>query len=93
MNKLVHIFILSCKRATFLIEKSQARRLGLIDRIQLRFHLKLCDGCGRYQKQSLFIENLLKGDQKDLSKMAGLQLSDKSKELIQRAIEENLKKK
>jgi len=91
--KLMHILILSCKKATFLIEKSQAHPLGLIDRLQLKLHLKLCDGCFRYQKQSLFIENLLKNDQKDLSNISGLKLSDKSKELIQKAIEENLKKK
>lgn len=93
MKKLIHLLVLSCKKATFLIEKSQAKPLGFIDRMQLSIHLKLCDGCLRYQKQSLFIEGLLKMDQKDLSTLSGLTLSDKSKELIQRTIEENLRKK
>lgn len=92
-TKLLHILVLSCKRATFLIEKSHGRRLGLIDRFQLKIHLKLCDGCVRYQKQSLFIENLLINDPKNVSNLSDLKLSEKSKELIQKAIEENLKKK
>ncbi|HOZ86689.1 MAG TPA: hypothetical protein PL029_02975 [Bacteroidia bacterium] len=91
-KKLMHILILSCRKATLLIEKSQAMPLGIIDKLQLRVHLKLCDGCNQYQKQSLFIEDLLRKDTKNFSDPDKLKLSEKSKSLIQKVIEENLKK-
>lgn len=92
-NRLIHIFVLSCRRATLLIEKSQSKKLGPIQRMQLSFHLKLCDGCLQYQEQSKFIEDLLQKDHDTLSKLSGMKLSDKSKELIQKAINEKFKKK
>lgn len=89
----MHLAILSCKKATFLIEKSQVRRLSLLQRLQLKVHLKICDGCFNYQKQSLFIEGLLKSEPADFSNAAQFKLSEKTKSLIQKTIENNLKKK
>lgn len=89
----MHLAILSCKKATFLIEKSQVRRLSLLQRLQLKVHLKICDGCFNYQKQSLFIEGVLKSGYADFSNTAEFKLSEKSKSLIQKTIEDKLKKK
>lgn len=93
MKTLTHIIVLSCRKATMLIEKSQTGRINPIRRLQLYFHLKMCDGCLRYQKQSSFVENLLKNDHDTLSKISNLELSLKSKDFIQKAIEEKFKKK
>ena len=89
----MHLAILSCKKATFLIEKSQVRRLSFLQRLQLKMHLKICDGCFNYQRQSRLIEGLLKSAHTDFSTPTGFKLSEKSKSLIQKKIEENLKKK
>lgn len=93
MSKLTHIFVLSCKKATLLIEKSNGSALNPLQRVQLALHLKICDGCLNYQKQSRIIEELLKNDPTTLTGFSGLKLSDKSKELIQRAIDEKTRKK
>ncbi len=92
MKTLMHIFVLSCKKATLLIEKKQAGPLNPLLRLQLFVHLKICDGCLNYEKQSRVIETLLKNDYNTLEKLPGLQLSEKSKALIQKSIEEKIKK-
>lgn len=92
MKKLTHLAILSCKKATLLIEKQQVQRLNPIRRAQLFMHLKICDGCFQYQQQSLLIEKLLKEKNHTLSQLSELSLSDKSKALIQKLIDEKMKK-
>ncbi len=93
MKSLMHIVILSCKRATFYIEKSHAKRLSFIERVQLRMHLAICDKCAEYKKQSALIEAALKSHQRKVIPSMDLKLSDNFKRLIQSQINENLKKK
>lgn len=87
----MNIIILSCRKATFLIEKGQNNSLSLLDKLQLNMHLKICDKCSTYKKQSLFIEKSLKVNHQNLSNPANFKLSDTSKIRIQKTIEENLK--
>jgi hypothetical protein len=91
MKKLMNIIVLSCKKATLLIEKNHIEPLSLINRVQLMMHLKMCDKCSKYQKQSVLIENVLTGRKQNFSNPANFKLSDLSKTRIQKAIEENLK--
>lgn len=51
--------LLTCKKATLLIEKQQNSRLNMAENIQLRLHLLICKACQRYRKQSLLIEQWL----------------------------------
>lgn len=92
-KRLVHILVLSCKTATLLIEKAQRQKLGPLRRLQLSMHLRICDGCLRYQQQSRLIEQVLNDEHDVLSRLSGAHLSPKSKSLIQNAIELKLKKK
>ena len=46
---------LSCKRATFLLSKKEEGKLTLIEKTQLKFHLRLCDFCTRFEKQTKFL--------------------------------------
>lgn len=55
----MNAFMISCDRATLLIEKKISSRLTLGEKFQLRFHTMMCDACRRYEKQSAFIEQLL----------------------------------
>jgi len=92
MKKLTHLIVLSCQKATLLIEKGHAAPLPWLQRLQLQWHLRICDGCLQYQKQSLLLDAAMKRQLQSLVNPSGLRLSDKTKELIQRAIDENSKK-
>lgn len=92
MKKLMNLMVLSCHKATFLIEKSYDKPLSFIDKLQLSIHLKICDKCAGYQKQSLLIERVIKSNRQQISNTSDFKLSNDSKTRIQRAMEENSKK-
>lgn len=76
MRRLMDAVMLHCRKATFLIEKSNDAPLGLIEKAQLNMHLSMCRGCRNYLKQNRFIERLLKrhvqsriGPPRDTSKL------------------------
>lgn len=91
MKKLMHLIVLSCQKATLLIEKSHNKPLTYFDRIQLKVHLKICDKCSQYQKQSLIIENIIKNTTPNRLFPSNNKLSDTSKIRIQKAMEEKMK--
>lgn len=43
--------MISCRRATQLISEQQERKLTWRERLNLYWHLKMCNGCHRFQKQ------------------------------------------
>lgn len=51
--------MLSCKKATALMEKQSLLGLSLKEKFRLRLHIKMCDGCTAYQKQSIMIDEFL----------------------------------
>lgn len=51
--------MLSCKKATGLIEKKALIGLSWKENLRLRMHTTMCDGCTAYQKQSLLLDRLL----------------------------------
>lgn len=59
MKKIVHLFILSCKKATELIDKKSLVHLSLKEKLQLHLHKSICDACTAYEKQSKEIDLLL----------------------------------
>ncbi|MBV8032809.1 MAG: zf-HC2 domain-containing protein [Betaproteobacteria bacterium] len=52
--------MLSCKEATSLASQRLDRRLGLLERLSLRLHLAVCDGCSRVAKQFAFLRTAVK---------------------------------
>jgi hypothetical protein len=60
MKKIMHLLMLSCKKATELIEKKSLVGLSFRENFQLRIHKSMCDACSAYEKQSLKIDELLK---------------------------------
>ena len=40
-----------CKHATTLMSQGQDRQLTATERLRLRFHLVICNGCNNYNKQ------------------------------------------
>jgi putative zinc finger protein len=50
---------LSCKEATSLVSQGLDRRLGFAERVVLRMHLLLCDGCTNFSKQVAFLRKAM----------------------------------
>jgi len=61
-KKIVHIIILSCKTATRLIEKKLHTKLSIRENVQLKWHKSVCDACTIYEKQVVFLDEVLKHD-------------------------------
>jgi hypothetical protein len=59
MKRMMNRLILSCKRATELIEKKFEVRLNTRKNVQLYMHTRLCTACNTYQKQSKQLDNAL----------------------------------
>jgi len=51
--------MISCKKATELIEKEEVVKLPVMEKLQLRFHLYLCKACSTYKSQSKLINTFL----------------------------------
>ncbi len=59
MKKLMNVFMLSCKKATELIEKKLCFKLNIVESVQLLVHTSMCHACKTYEKQSKVIDNVL----------------------------------
>ncbi|SHF09995.1 hypothetical protein [Pedobacter caeni] len=64
-KKIIHLILLSCKKATELIEKKSLFGLSWIEKTQLRLHTNVCDGCTIYQQQSILLDEAVKGQFKN----------------------------
>jgi hypothetical protein len=51
--------MLSCQKASALIDKKSVLGLSLIEKVQLTMHTRMCDVCSAYQKQSRFIDKAI----------------------------------
>lgn len=53
----MHILLLSCYKATELIEKKMHFKLSGKESFQLKIHKSMCKACSNYEKQNVIIEN------------------------------------
>jgi predicted anti-sigma-YlaC factor YlaD len=49
--------MMNCKQATQLMSQELDRSLSWHERMALRFHVMMCDGCTNFRKQMAFIRN------------------------------------
>lgn len=56
--------MLSCQKATELMEKKDIVGINWLERFQLLMHVKMCAICERYEKQRALIDNLIKNNSK-----------------------------
>lgn len=84
MKKLMTILLLSCKKATELIEKKLYFGLSLREKAQLYMHSSMCDTCKSWQVQSHIIDQSLKHqiNSRELVIDYTEKLSNEKKELI-----------
>jgi len=47
--------MLSCKEASRLVSQGLDRKLGFGERVALRVHLAICDGCTNFKDQVAFL--------------------------------------
>ena len=47
--------ILTCKEVSRLVSQGLDRRLGWFERVRLRLHLAICDGCANFSRQTQFL--------------------------------------
>jgi predicted anti-sigma-YlaC factor YlaD len=52
--------MLSCKQAAQLASQGLDRRLGFLERVGLRVHLAICDGCTNFSRQVAFLRRAMK---------------------------------
>jgi len=52
--------LISCKRATELIELREVDSIGFLQKIKLKFHLMMCSVCKTYEEQSILITEAFK---------------------------------
>ena len=45
----------SCKEVSHLVSQGLDRRLGFGERLRLRVHLAICDGCANFKRQMDFL--------------------------------------
>jgi predicted anti-sigma-YlaC factor YlaD len=51
--------ILSCKEAARLVSQGLDRKLGFGERVMLRVHLTICDGCTNFKDQVAFLRKAM----------------------------------
>lgn len=57
---LMNSLMLSCVKATQLMELKEHASLGLIKSFQLQMHTAMCSGCRNYMKQTKLVDELLR---------------------------------
>jgi hypothetical protein len=55
----MNVLMLSCKKATELMEKEIHFKLSILEKVQLRMHTKMCAACNAYQKNNVILEKSL----------------------------------
>lgn len=89
MKKLMNIFLLSCKKATELIEKREILPLSTTEKVQLKLHTSMCNACKAYEKQSKTIDEALSEWLKKKEKKEDKGLSGQAKSNIINKLKEN----
>lgn len=79
MRKLMNFLMLSCKKASELVDKRTVVNLSMKENMLLHMHTAMCNGCKTYQKQSKILDELLKqhllnGDEKGIPQIINNEL-------------------
>ncbi|BCM25266.1 zf-HC2 domain-containing protein [Methyloradius palustris] len=81
------MILLSCKQASILVSTSLDRSLSLRERVSLRLHLTICDGCTRFSQQLHAIRVFLRKRVSVIEADTELHLSKDAKIRIAEAIQ------
>jgi 5,10-methylenetetrahydrofolate reductase len=70
MKNLMKKMMLSCKKATELIDKKIHIGITPNEKIKLHFHTMMCNACTNYEKQAHIMDKALKDKQSEQSDLA-----------------------
>lgn len=76
ISKLIYKLIIPCEKVTMMLEKDAVGQLSFIQRIRLRYHIKICKWCAIYAEKMMFIDQLLRKKYKKEDKNLNLQESE-----------------
>lgn len=79
--------MLSCKKASELIDKKKIVPLSMKERIQLNLHKKMCAVCSMYDKQSDLLDKALNAHYELKKNLNGLKLDEEVKKRIYRSLD------
>lgn len=51
--------MLTCRQVSHLVSEAEDRRLGFMERLRLRAHLKVCEGCPHFHNQIQFMRKMM----------------------------------
>ena len=51
--------MLTCKQVSRIVSQGLDRELGFTERVRLRVHLAICDGCTNFSKQMAFLREAM----------------------------------
>jgi predicted anti-sigma-YlaC factor YlaD len=51
--------MLSCKQVSRIVSQGLDRDLGFTERVRLRVHLAICDGCTNFSRQMAFLRKAM----------------------------------
>ncbi|HRH36788.1 MAG TPA: hypothetical protein PK760_00495 [Flavobacteriales bacterium] len=68
---------INCRKATELIERRTLRKLGVLARIGLWYHMSICTGCRSYEKQSVVIDQWLEAKRDGFNPASDVDLQEK----------------
>lgn len=77
---------ITCKEASFLINKQQETKISVAEKLKLSMHLLVCDACVLFNKQVNQITNLLK-TKPALFRTLNKNKKQQMKEILQKEIE------
>ncbi len=80
---------ISCKEASFLISKKQETKLSATERLKLFLHLRICNTCKLFKKQTEFLLSVLSANKS--TRNTSDKLSETAKEKITKRLEDNMK--
>lgn len=60
IKKIMQAFMISCRKASELMEKKHFVGLNLFEKVSLSVHTSMCDACKNYQDQNDLMEDTLK---------------------------------
>lgn len=89
MKNLMNIVMLSCKKASSLIEKQSSDNLSFREDIQLKVHTLFCKTCAAYQRQSKAIDSSLSKWVKTKKDQSDAKLSEEIKSNILKEIKKS----
>ncbi|MCF8276477.1 MAG: zf-HC2 domain-containing protein [Flavobacteriales bacterium] len=62
MGKIMNVMMLSCRKATELMEKKLDKKLSTTETFQLKLHISMCKACSDYQSHTTMIDAAMKDE-------------------------------